>query len=741
MSPDPTDNANVAQPARPKQFGKYLLLEKIGSGGMAEIFKAVIRGAGDFQKVLVIKRILLAYSRDPTFVKMFVDEARITAPLQHANIVSIYEFDQVGGQYYLAMDFVNGRDLQRVMARANRLGRGIPTEVALHIVAEVCKALWYAYNARDAHGNPLRIIHRDISPSNILVSYDGEVKVTDFGVAKAANSTAKEASGSGGLKGKLGYMSPEQVLGRELDHRSDLFSLGIVLFECLTLKRLFLGRSDLQTLMNVRDADIEKRLDRHPEIPAPVAEILRKSLAKVPDKRYRSAPDFQTDIHDYLFEKGRRAGQESVAAFMRDLFAQEAEQEILPLEVEEVSEVHKSGFRPAAEVRAETARQDMEARKAAQEGEGASGAPLDVERPPPAAAQWSREPVIALEEVLPSEELGLPIDEGDGHAEPTRSTKVPLTGTEFRLRDSRGQVFGPVSFANLLGLLKSRAVTEDELCQVNDGEWVRVGGLAALQGKIEATPEVRKPPLMEGNIDRATLVNLVCDITRFKKLSGQLTLRHGSMQKEIHFKGGRPRFIVSNQRHELLGEYLIRRNLATPDQLRDALKRLREKQGAKIGDVLIASGLIQAHQLAVILQEQFLDRFLDIFRWEAGWYGFFEDTPAPKAAVSQDIDPIGALADAVRRVYAADLCRAYLSDHLQRKLTKVEHPRILENEFHLLPREQRVVTMIDSHNTINEIVAALPQTPEWQAIVYKTIFLLTQCQIYMFRGAGGRQIR
>ena len=482
--------SNVSQ-MRPRQFGKYLLLEKIGSGGMAEIFKAVVRGAEDFQKVVVIKRILLGYSRDPSFVKMFVDEARITAPLQHANIVSIYEFDQVEGQYYLAMELVHGRDLQRVMARANKVGRTLTPELAVHIVSEVCKALWYAYNARDPYGNPLQIIHRDVSPSNVLVSFDGEVKVTDFGVAKAATSSGDQ--GGGVLKGKLGYMSPEQVMGRDVDHRSDIFSLGVILFETLTLKRMFLGRTDLQTLINVRDADVEKRLARHPEIEAGLADILRKVLAKDREKRYRNAQDFLGDLQDWLYARNHRVGSAQLASFIRDLFPEESEQELLPLEVEEVTEGTRQALLDQAN---ESTPVSGASEPTPMPPRMATPAPLRPLTPPPAhlltppsalppvvpTTRRPSQPVALVSHVVPPpapaaeapdlsfEDSGLRLTEPN-----TKTSRVAPQTANFRIRDAEGNIFGPVSFDNVLSLLKSRSITEDETCSMNDGEWMRVG--------------------------------------------------------------------------------------------------------------------------------------------------------------------------------------------------------------------------------------------------------------------------
>ncbi len=701
---------------RPRQFGKYLLLEKIGSGGMAEIFKAVVQGAEDFRKVLVIKRILLPYSKDPSFVKMFVDEAKITAPLQHANVVAIHEFDQVDGQYYLAMEYVHGRDLQQVMARANRLGRQIPTSIALYVAGEVCKALWYAYNARDPYGNPLRIIHRDVSPSNILVSYDGEVKVTDFGVARAA--TSREAGGSV-LKGKLGYMSPEQVVGRDLDHRSDLFSLGIILFECLTLKRLFLGRTDLQTLINIRDADLERRLARHPEIPAPVQAILRKALARDPERRYVNAQGFLAEIQDHLFSTGKRVGSDSVAALMHDLFSEEAEAEILPLDIEELSEVRqtRTGQIRVAPPPAEPAAED--AALPAEEEKGA-------QTPPGVTAGEAA--------ILPREEngAGLEVTKPSSRFIPSRSV--------FYLQDGEGGRFGPVTFANLLSLIKSHAVGEDELCSVDGGPWVKLREVAAVREQFQVDREgtERRKVLVEGTIQPENLVNLIFDVSRKKRLSGVLVFKLGSRQKEVFFRDGRPRYISSNLRQELLGEFLIRRGLVTREQIEEAIRTTRDEK-FRLGDALMARGFVTAHDLASLLEWQFHERFMDLFRWNRGWYGLFEGAESPPSAVAFDLDPMPALAEAVRSVVPMDLIQSVLDDKRDHRLLRSETPRVQVTEFHLLPREMRVVHLLDSYPSLSEVLGHLPPRPEAQDLAWRVVYLLLQTEVYRFRvQKGGR---
>jgi len=757
--------SNVSQ-MRPRQFGKYLLLEKIGSGGMAEIFKAVVRGAEDFQKVVVIKRILLGYSRDPSFVKMFVDEARITAPLQHANIVSIYEFDQVEGQYYLAMELVHGRDLQRVMARANKVGRTLAPELAVHMVSEVCKALWYAYNARDPYGNPLQIIHRDVSPSNVLVSFDGEVKVTDFGVAKAATSSGDQ--GGGVLKGKLGYMSPEQVMGRDVDHRSDIFSLGVILFETLTLKRMFLGRTDLQTLINVRDADVEKRLARHPEIEAGLADILRKVLAKDREKRYRNAQDFLGDLQDWLYARNHRVGSAQLASFIRDLFPEESEQELLPLEVEEVTEGTRQALLDQANesyaVSGGSEPTPMPPRMATpMPPRTATPSPLrPLTSPPPhvlmpplalppvvPTTRRPSQPVALVTHVVPqpppaAEAPDLSFeDSGLRPTEPnTKTSRVAPQTANFRIRDAEGNIFGPVSFDNVLSLLKSRSITEDETCSMNDGEWMRVGDVAAFRGHMRdvGVETSRRVLLFEGGLERRNMVRLVTQIARVQRLSGLLTLKQGSNQKEIYFRDGRPRFIYSNLKNELLGEFLVRRRLTTRESVTTAIQQSRNVTG-RLGDALVSQGIVGAHELAEALQVQFRERFLDIFRWDTGWYGFFENVSSPKAAVTLDLDPMEALAEAIRAQYDLPLLRAFLNESVTRRLARTDSARVSLPDLKLLPREMRVVNLLDQNPSMGQLMKVLPPGPESELLVYRVVFLLTETGAWMFRGSASASPR
>ncbi|MCA9689515.1 MAG: serine/threonine protein kinase, partial [Myxococcales bacterium] len=228
------------------QFGPYKLVERISVGGMAEVYKAVETGVEGFERTVAVKRILPHIAEDEEFITMFKDEAKIAGQLTHSNIAQIYNLGQQDDSFYIAMEYVAGKDARSIFTRCQQKNRPMPLAQACFIVMKVCEGLDYAHNKKDKQGRSLNIVHRDVSPPNILVSYDGEVKLIDFGVAKAAGRVSRTQAGI--LKGKFGYMSPEQVRGMPLDRRSDVFALGVVLYELLTGTRLFQGETDFATL-------------------------------------------------------------------------------------------------------------------------------------------------------------------------------------------------------------------------------------------------------------------------------------------------------------------------------------------------------------------------------------------------------------------------------------------------------------------------------------------------------------
>src|ERR1700744_740049 len=261
----------------PRRRGPDELLRRIATGGMAEVYLARRGGPHGFKKIVAVKRILPQYARDPDFVAMFVDQARICARLVHPNIVQVFDFGEQDGELYMAMEYVDGTTGARLIRAAASRGEDVSLDVCLPLPLSFVRALDYAHSARDDEGKPLALVHRDVSPGNVLIDRSGAVKLTDFGIARAAEIERRTDAGQ--LKGKLGYMSPEQVVGRELDARSDLFTAGIVFAEMLILRPLFSGGQELDVLMRIRDADISPIDRTTTRVPDDERAILFRALA------------------------------------------------------------------------------------------------------------------------------------------------------------------------------------------------------------------------------------------------------------------------------------------------------------------------------------------------------------------------------------------------------------------------------------------------------------------------------
>ncbi len=309
----------------PRKFGKYLLLERIGRGGMAEVFRSKTFGTAGFVKECAIKKILSSLLDDDQFVRMFVDEAKLTAFLTHPNIVQVLDLGEIDGHLFIAMEYVPGKDLLDVLARSARRGIRVPIELTLYVVMEMLKGLDFAHKALDSKGVSMGIVHRDVSPSNILISYDGQVKVGDFGIAKSQMQSSKTEIGT--QKGKTGYMSPEQVTGEPVDHRSDLFAAAVILFELLTMTRLFKAKSDLDVMIKIRDADIDADMERAARVSPGLAQIIRKGLQPNADERFQTAEEFLDQLRDYVQDRRIKTSAGALSDYVCDLFQDKIEAE------------------------------------------------------------------------------------------------------------------------------------------------------------------------------------------------------------------------------------------------------------------------------------------------------------------------------------------------------------------------------------------------------------------------------
>jgi serine/threonine-protein kinase len=307
----------------PLIFGKYKLLEPLGRGGMAEVYRALSVGAAGFKRPVVIKRILPSLAANRQFVDMFIKEASIAASLDHPNIVQVFDLGEDGSDLFMVLEYVPGLDLGSIVQHFAETGRRLPHQIVAFLAVDVCKALECAHDHRDADGNPAPVIHRDVSPQNVLISMAGMVKLADFGLAMALTDARVTLPGI--IKGKLGYLSPEQALGaRELDVRSDLFSLGVVLYEAIAGRRLFTGESPVDTIRRIRDVKFQSLSRVAPQVPDQLVELIHGLLSKDPEGRPGSAKEVRKVLARYLRHVHPPVDATALASIVRHIVRERA---------------------------------------------------------------------------------------------------------------------------------------------------------------------------------------------------------------------------------------------------------------------------------------------------------------------------------------------------------------------------------------------------------------------------------
>jgi serine/threonine protein kinase len=308
----------AARPEEGTTSNRYQVLGRLAGGGMADIYLAKSTSEGGVERYVVLKRVLAERSRDPHFATMFLDEARLAAQLQHPNIAQVLDIGTLGGSYFFTMEYVHGEDVRVLLQGCAGTGRALPINLAVHIAAGALAALQHAHMRTGTDGRPLGIVHRDVSPSNVMVSYEGAVKLLDFGVAKAAQQT--EQSQSGSIKGKIGYLSPEQCKGKGIDKRSDIFALGVVLFEMLTMQRLYKRDNDFAAMMAIATEPPPLPSSIRPGISPGLDHIVMTALAKEPEQRYATAADMLEALEEVAAHARMVLSATAMGRFLRELF-------------------------------------------------------------------------------------------------------------------------------------------------------------------------------------------------------------------------------------------------------------------------------------------------------------------------------------------------------------------------------------------------------------------------------------
>ncbi|MES1204882.1 MAG: protein kinase [Pseudomonadota bacterium] len=741
--------AAEGQVVLPSQFGRYTLIERLALGGMAEVFRAKIVSSHGFEKVIVIKRILPHLAADRTFVTMFIDEAKLTAQLTHPKIVQVLDFGEVAGQYFIALEFIDGFDALALLRAAAQRRVRVPLPLIVFVIAEILDALDYAHTAPDMEGRPMRLVHRDISPSNIFISRHGDVKLGDFGIAHASDRESKTQAGT--LKGKYGYMSPEQVIGAGLDGRSDLFAVGIVLAEAFMGRRLFTARNDLDVLLMVRDGRLD-RLNRYgQDLPPELNRIVRKALRRDIEARYQTAAGFRDELSDYLFSQKLRVGPADLRAFMSDLFDTSAEA---------LARVQKHGRR-LAEIKAEpsAAAETVEAAPAARPS---TPGPAAGPATPPSSSNAAVDPrrdTIPMPSVMTDadaeEEAGAPVgatDPANGGARAVGPDPPPgsplaeaLSGLDLALVDlDQWSVAEPNSSARSTGWtpvttpppprqpLGTPAVPR--ALPGAPGATLGFGDTKTDLGKfVSAAP--RRPPDSAGDLGTISAMRVFADVTvagetgllRFER-DGAPGIRpsRDAEIKEVFLANGAPESVNSSVPGERFGAYLVSRGVLRAAELEMALGMLPHFSG-KLGDTLVGLGLMRPLDVFRQLSQQVRDRVIDLFRWSHGTFAFYRGVNNDQESFPLGLDGFEILGAGVLTVPAADLEHRF-SALASSRPKRSERRQIDPDAFNLGPTPRDVLALLDGERTLESWMGQF-SAPEERATFLRSLYLLIESDL------------
>lgn len=588
-----TGSSINAQGTQPISFGPFLLERRIAVGGSAEVYLARPKIGEHPAPLFVVKRLIVTDGQDGTSYEALEREAELHQAVRHPNVVTVYGAGQVEGESYLAMEYVDGVDLYRLLRRAEGEQRRIPHELAAYIVYAIAQALIAVHSARDAYGFPLGLVHRDVTPSNVYLSVTGDIKLGDFGIARVTQPRTRPLQNTVGLRGKFGYLSPEQIAGEAFDHRADLFSLAVILGEMLIGERVFPGSGQLAVLLAIRDGNIEPVRRHEAEIPPVLFQACTKGLSRNPAARFSNASDFCDALRPFV-QATREDMNAELSGWVR--WAADSAQWAERLQgqirdsVERMRAVHAASSRapdPTALV------EIVEPPPASAEGPATQRAPTKIHFAD--GRELNNVPLPRLIEMVATGEI-----RGDD--------QVSLLGEALR----------PVRDIDSLAkhMMPSSAETTGRLFDV---------GVPDYQATLRDTSMLQVLARLRSNVESGAL------FVERKSKSGN------TRRKEIYLHNGRLLHVASTERDELLGEYLVRRGALTRAELEAALTRL-SNEGARLGDTLVAMNLVSAVDVFRAIRDQGRDRVAALCAWTRGTATFYRGTEPNHVEFPLDLD-------------------------------------------------------------------------------------------------------
>lgn len=650
---------------------------------MSEIYEARRAGPHGFSKRIALKRILPQLLADPELVGMFIDEARLCAQLSHPNVVQVFDFGEADGQLYMAMELVDGTTCARLVREVAVRRKTVPVGLTLFIGLAIARGLEHAHEARDEDGKPLRLIHRDVSPGNVLISRSGAIKLGDFGIASAAFFERRTEEGQ--LKGKLGYMSPEQVLGRELDERTDQFSTGIILAEMLIGRPLFGGGREIDILVRIRDADLSRLAKYGAHIPDDVRAILLRALSRRSDDRFPTTRAFVEAIENVMRRAGLGVRPATLATYLEQLglvdgFASNARSQ----------EVERASLRPA------------------------------LARTEPREPSHTRPYAF-----LPASFFRV--------AEPEQHQARRQTW--YRVMLPSGEV-GPIPLAEVARLFATGCIDGASSVAEEHRPFRPARELSQLE-RLCISAELRwGEPSTEGAVERfaidrrewpARLVELM-----LARRTGLLSVRRGAQRKRIHFVDGVPESAASTQPSELLGSLLIAAGTVPSGAVEQAVT-LSLRHGSRIGDALVGLGALRPVALGRALVIQLRRSVVELLSWREGEVSFYDGVRCPEEETLPElVPPLDLVAQGIAEGYAAAEIASLLEPLLEATIAPVHRAPIGLASLRLSGPMTAVIERIEGPGRGAEIV---------ERAVREGVATLEEAQRALFLGLSMKMLR
>ena len=683
------------------------------------MYLARTMGAQGFEKLVVVKRLLARLVPSERFVGMFISEAKLAVRLQHANIVQVHSLEEVDGRPFIVMEYVHGQDLFSVLQRAQNSRSNLPVDFGLHCLTEMLKGLGCAHNAVGPDGRPLKLVHRDVTPSNVFISYDGEVKLGDFGVAHSSGAVQPNE-----LRGKLGYLAPEATQRQTIDARADLFSVGVMLWEILAQRPLFSAASEGDTLRRLRDYVPEPPSQHNARVPPDLDRLAIKALEKDPARRFQTAQQFEEALSDYLYARGLRWTRRRIADVMQALFSDECQPMVVPPpspRPQPLPPTQPPAVEPAVELddfsdettrRINRALSGLTHTPARPPGGQPESSPRWPETTESGTAEWEVSDTLIDPEAAGRDEAEQILVYRHG-AEPPRGLGVPALVAQLIDRPSE---------VSHLGLVVGRPLSLAEfgrLCH-----WDSLVGLS----------EPAEPPAAESHFGEVSVTRLIYELT-VRRTTGLVVIEGGAdpNRRLLYLDGGYPLYVASDQPEDGAPALLLLHKLADPHLLYRGLVRTIGEQVPFDRALALAAGEPGARKVERMFSAIVRSRLFEVFGWRDGRYRIFAGAKPPQLLASGVPPLLGILVRAVQRAFGVDDLTALLEPRGQTALLRVPGREGHLVALHLKPAEQAVVDAIDGQCNLHQLLARLQcTTEEQQRNALAVLYVLAETGLIQF---------